>query len=213
MKEKQLKIVISGNIGVGKSTLCSKIVEHQKIKNYLHENSENPYLEKFYVYLGKHPDEYNPYILPLTEYFLKGRFEKVKNWPKDEKIFIQERFLIEIYEVFILTCNDIGYYNKNEFEKVKKLYESFLSEIELPDAVINLKCQFDLEMKRIEKRGIGFEQKNIESYVKNLTLRYEKFPELLKKKYGIVVFIIDTNKLNSEEIWIKTNEIINLLLK
>ena len=43
-----LKRAICGNIGVGKSTLCQKLSSLYTEGDYVREELENPYLEKFY---------------------------------------------------------------------------------------------------------------------------------------------------------------------
>ena len=78
----------------------------------MEENLENPYLEKFYNYLPKHEDEYNPFTYPMQKYFIEKNLERLKTFKKDKNIFIQERFLIEQYEIFEKTKKDQKYINK-----------------------------------------------------------------------------------------------------
>ena len=213
-KNTPLKIIISGNVGVGKSTLCKKIVENYNLKTFLKENEECPELFKFVDYLSKNPDKYNPHAFPMHKYFLEKRFEKLKNFSKNEKIFIQDRFLIEQYEIFIKTGLDKNYLKKEEFTLLKNLYKKILSKIDLPEIIFILKSDTKFLMERIKKRGLDYEQGNIDSFVSNLKYRYEKFHDVIKKKFpSIHIFIIDSNHLNANEVRDKACEIIDKFLK
>ena len=41
-------VLVEGNIGIGKTTLCRELVERLKYKAFFEPATENPYLEKFY---------------------------------------------------------------------------------------------------------------------------------------------------------------------
>ena len=212
-EKKVLKIVVSGNVGVGKSTLCKKLLKHYKQNTYIKECMDCPHLIKFVEYLAKNPDKYNPHSFPTEKYFLEERFEKLLNFPKDQKIFIQDRFLIEMYEIFIKTARDKNYLNKEEFIKLEILYKNLLKKIDLPDIIIFLKGDLNCLMKRIKKRGIDYEQDNIDGFVFNLKSKYENFIEVLKKKFpSISVFEINSSNLNADLVRDKTCEIIDRFL-
>jgi deoxyadenosine/deoxycytidine kinase len=51
-------IIVEGNIGVGKSTLCKSLSERLNYVLFLEPTTENPFLEKYY----KEPKKY---ALPL----------------------------------------------------------------------------------------------------------------------------------------------------
>lgn len=41
-------VLVEGNIGVGKTTLCRELAKRLKYKAFIEPATENPYLEKFY---------------------------------------------------------------------------------------------------------------------------------------------------------------------
>ena len=49
MKNKYRSIIIEGPIGVGKTTLATKLASSLESKLMLESFSENPFLEKFYI--------------------------------------------------------------------------------------------------------------------------------------------------------------------
>lgn len=42
-------VLVEGNIGIGKTTLCRELEERLKYKAFFEPATENPYLEKFYA--------------------------------------------------------------------------------------------------------------------------------------------------------------------
>lgn len=60
-------VVISGLIGVGKSTLCTKLAEHLGFEPFYEPVDENPYLEKFY----RDPKQW---AYPMQEFLKHRRF-------------------------------------------------------------------------------------------------------------------------------------------
>ena len=64
MKNKYKSIVIEGPIGVGKTTLATKLSSSLESKLMLESFSENPFLEKFYKDVGK----FNKYTKWLITY-------------------------------------------------------------------------------------------------------------------------------------------------
>lgn len=42
-------VLVEGNIGIGKTTLCRELAEQLKYKAFFEPATENPYLEKFYA--------------------------------------------------------------------------------------------------------------------------------------------------------------------
>ena len=55
MKNKYRSIIIEGPIGVGKTTLATKLASSLESKLMLESFSENPFLEKFIKFLPRQP--------------------------------------------------------------------------------------------------------------------------------------------------------------
>jgi deoxyadenosine/deoxycytidine kinase len=64
-------LVIEGNIGAGKTSLCNKIATEKHAKLILEQFADNPFLPKFY----KNPDRYS---FPLELSFLADRYNQLK---------------------------------------------------------------------------------------------------------------------------------------
>ena len=80
MKNKYKSIIVEGPIGVGKTTLATKIASSLESEIMLEKFSENPFLEKFYKDVGKF-NKYtktSKYALATQLYFLLQRADEFK---------------------------------------------------------------------------------------------------------------------------------------
>jgi deoxyadenosine/deoxycytidine kinase len=200
---KQLKIAICGNIGVGKSTLCQNLADEYTSGIYMKEELENPYLEKFYEHMAKKESGANPHSFNLQKYFLLTRFEKMVKWNKEEKIWIQDRFLVEQFEIFVKTMVDDGLMKKEDLQVFKTLYQNLVSKVDLPDVIVFLKSDLEKNINRICKRGRECEVDKIDKdYLFKLHQKYESFLKKIKSDFSEIHLIeIDTNSLNSDEVF------------
>ena len=77
-------IVISGNIGVGKTTLSEIISKKFNWELQLEEVKDNPYLDDFYKSM-------NDWSFHLQIFFLNSRFNQIKKISESNNIVIQDR--------------------------------------------------------------------------------------------------------------------------
>jgi len=130
---KEIKhIVISGNIGVGKTTLSKKISKKFDWELQLEEVNDNPYLDDFYKSM-------RDWSFHLQIFFLNSRFNQIQKISESKKIVIQDRSIYEDYEVFTKTLYDSGVLKRREFDNYKRLYNTILKYISEPDLLIYLR--------------------------------------------------------------------------
>ncbi|MEC7896000.1 MAG: deoxynucleoside kinase, partial [Bacteroidota bacterium] len=130
MKLKHL--VISGNIGVGKTTLAEKLAKKYNWKILLEEVDNNPYLDDFYKSMKN-------WSFHLQIFFLNSRFKQIQNISKTNDTIIQDRSIYEDYEVFTKNLFDSGILLKREFENYKRLYDTILEYVKVPDLLIYIR--------------------------------------------------------------------------
>ena len=82
-------IVISGNIGVGKTTLSEIISKKFNWELQLEEVKDNPYLDDFYKSM-------NDWSFHLQIFFLNSRFNQIQKISESNNIVIQDLSLIHI---------------------------------------------------------------------------------------------------------------------
>ena len=200
---KEIKhIVISGNIGVGKTTLSKKISKKFDWELQLEEVNDNPYLDDFYKSM-------RDWSFHLQIFFLNSRFNQIQKISESKKIVIQDRSIYEDYEVFTKTLYDSGVLKRREFDNYKRLYNTILKYISEPDLLIYLRnTDIDKIISNIEKRSRNFEKAIDKKYLQKLNLYYENWiknhpqdkvltidlsvndfmedPEFLKKIYSMI---------------------------
>tara|TARA_B100000212_G_scaffold336768_1_gene310575 strand:- start:2553 stop:3182 length:630 start_codon:yes stop_codon:yes gene_type:complete len=169
---KEIKhIVISGNIGVGKTTLSKKISKKFDWELQLEEVDDNPYLDDFYKSM-------RDWSFHLQIFFLNSRFNQIQKISESKKIVIQDRSIYEDYEVFTKTLYDSGVLKRREFDNYKRLYNTILKYISEPDLLIYLRnTDIDKIISNIEKRSRNFEKAIDKNYLQKLNLYYENWIE------------------------------------
>ena len=195
-------IVISGNIGVGKTTLSEKISKNFNWELQLEEVKDNPYLDDFYKSM-------KDWSFHLQIFFLNSRFNQIQKISESNNVVIQDRSIYEDYEVFTKTLYDSGVLMEREFNNYKRLYNTILKYINEPDLLIYLRnLNIEKIISNIDKRSRKFEKSIDKEYLKKLNIYYENWikkhpkekiltidlseddfiedPEFLKKIYSMI---------------------------
>ena len=179
-------IVISGNIGVGKTTLAEKLAKKYNWKILLEEVDNNPYLDDFYKSMKS-------WSFHLQIFFLNSRFKQIQNISKTNNTIIQDRSIYEDYEVFTKNLFDSGILLKREFENYKRLYNTILEYVKVPDLLIYIRNKnINNIVNNIKKRNRKFEKKINTEYLKNLNNYYENWIKHYSNKNLLIIDI--TNK-------------------
>ena len=162
-------IVISGNIGVGKTTLSEKISKKFNWELQLEEVKDNPYLDDFYKSM-------KDWSFHLQIFFLNSRFNQIQKISESNNVVIQDRSIYEDYEVFTKTLYDSGVLMEREFNNYERLYNTILKYINEPDLLIYLRnLNIDKIISNIDKRSRKFEKAIDKEYLKKLNLYYENW--------------------------------------
>tara|TARA_B000000460_G_scaffold146069_1_gene103164 strand:+ start:279 stop:905 length:627 start_codon:yes stop_codon:yes gene_type:complete len=179
-------IVISGNIGVGKTTLAEKLAKKYNWKILLEEVDNNPYLDDFYKSMKS-------WSFHLQIFFLNSRFKQIQNISKTNSTIIQDRSIYEDYEVFTKNLFDSGILLKREFENYKRLYNTILEYVKVPDLLIYIRNKnINNIVNNIKKRNRKFEKKINTEYLKNLNDYYENWIKHYSNKNLLIIDV--TNK-------------------
>ena len=153
-------ISIEGNIGVGKTSLATRIADQYNAKLILEQFEDNPFLPKFY----KDPDKY---AFPLELSFLASRYQQLKDELPSQDLF--RTFTISDYFInkslifasrtikedeLILKESISGYVQKGPY-----LNGSSISIAELTSDLIPTGKQFNSQI--LDNSG-DFENRNLE---------------------------------------------------
>ena len=174
MKNKYKSIVIEGPIGVGKTTLATKLASSLESKLMLESFSENPFLEKFYKDVGKF-NKYtktSKYALATQLYFLLQRADefKGKEYQALKRHNIISDYFIEKDKLFAKTI-----LSSDEYLLYNRVHDGLKLDIKKPDLVIYLQTDAQTLIGRIKERGVKFEGNITEAYLQKIIDSYTTF--------------------------------------
>jgi deoxyadenosine/deoxycytidine kinase len=161
-------IVISGNIGAGKTTLSEKLSTHFGWEVNYESTDDNPYLEDFYNDMGR-------WSFNLQVYFLNSRYEQVLKIKNGDKTVIQDRSIYEDAYIFAPNLNQMGLMSSRDFENFFRLFQLMNSQIQAPDLLVYLKASVPTLVSHIQKRGRAYENSMSLNYLQLLNERYEEW--------------------------------------
>ena len=161
-------IVVSGPIGVGKSTVTRIYAQITGYKPLFETVEGHPYLEKFY----QDPPAYS---FRTQVYFLWDRFNKHYSAVSSGEHIVADR---SIYEdaIFAKVLNQRGEMDDDDYFKTYLPHFQMLTKIlQPPELMIYLRASLDTLMYRIDKRSRSMEATIPRSYMQMLQDAYEEW--------------------------------------
>ena len=179
-------IVISGNIGSGKTSLTKLLAQRYGWEPRYEVVADNPYLGDYYKDIRR-------WSFCLETFFLKERFRDVLDIAHSERDIVQDRRIFEGVHVFASNNKAMGNMDDRDYATFMELFEQMTSIVPMPDLMIYLRASVPHLVRNIQKRGRDYEQSIPINYLKGLNERYEDF---VYKKYGGRVLTIDVDGLD-----------------
>ncbi len=166
MSESQSRyLVVEGPIGVGKTSLAVKLAETLGGELMLERAEENPFLERFYR------DPKNA-ALPTQLSFLFQRARQLQQLRQGD-IFQPTRiadFLLDKDPLFArLNLDD------EELKLYEQVYQHLTLDAPRPDLVIYLQAPVEVLVRRVQRRGIGYERFIQQEYLERIANAYSQF--------------------------------------
>ncbi len=207
-----MNIVISGTVGVGKSTISIALKEYLQSMNedvFLMEEimEDDPYLKRYY--------ENRPawtYLIQIN--FVLGRFNNAYNYSRKEGIKIFDRHFLDDYIIASMPFikDDMPMPLWNSYYYFNQALNERLRESAKVDYFILLKASFENVLSRVQGRGRESEKDVDVEYWKDMYNQYYVNPEIQEYIKSSVVNLIeiDTNNGTTEDIVKMIVEKINL---
>jgi len=162
---KPLYIAVEGPIGVGKTTLVSRLAEALGARLVLEAFEENPFLPKFY-------EDRDRYAFQTQLFFLMSRFKQQQDLVQPdlfEPNILADYHLLKDRIFAQLTLAD------DELALYERVYRSLESQILKPDVIIYLSAPLDVLLERIARRAREFEKDFDPEYLRGLAQAYQRF--------------------------------------
>jgi deoxyadenosine/deoxycytidine kinase len=158
-------LAVEGPIGVGKTTLTQILAERLGGRLILEPVEENPFLPAFYEDARK-----NAFQTQL--FFLLSRFQQ------QQQLFQQDLFTQSTVCDYLFAKDRIFAaltLDQNELSLYDRLYDALQPRVVRPDLVVYLQARTDVLMRRIARRGRGYEREIDPAYVEALAVAYNDY--------------------------------------
>jgi 2-amino-4-hydroxy-6-hydroxymethyldihydropteridine diphosphokinase len=172
-------IVIEGNIGVGKTTLATKIADDFNAKLVLERFADNPFLPKFY-------EDQSRYAFPLEMSFLADRYQQLADDLAQFDLF--KDFIVADYHIFKSLIFAKVTLQEDEFKLYKMMFDIIHKETSKPDLYVYLYQNTDRLLENIKNRGRSYEQQIQEKYLEKINQGYLDY---IKTKTDLNILVID----------------------
>lgn len=161
-------VAIAGNIGAGKTTLCSQLAKQFGWQVHYESTDDNPYLVDFYTDMRR-------WSFNLQIYFLHTRYNQIMQILNGDVTVIQDRTIYEDANIFAPNLHDMGLMTGRDFNNYMSLFNSMTAHIKPPDLLIYLKASIPTLVDHIQTRGREYEGSISIDYLKKLNERYENW--------------------------------------
>jgi len=163
-------VAVSGNIGVGKSTLVELLSERLGWEPFYEPVGENPYLADFY-------NDMRAWSFQSQIFFLTRRLRAHRQLLDHPTSAIQDRSVYEDAEIFAYNLHLQKQMDERDYQTYRELYQVLTQFLPPPDLVIYLRASVKTLIQRISQRGRDYEQQIRQDYLDRLNILYESWIE------------------------------------
>ena len=161
-------IIISGNIGSGKSSLTALLSRQLGWKAFYEVVENNPYLEDFYSDMKK-------WSFHLQVFFLSKRFKHHQSIVKDPSSVVQDRSIYEDVDIFARNLFQQGFMDSRDYHNYSELFRMMVDFLSPPNLIVYLQASIPTLRRRIALRGRNYEKTISREYLEQLNMLYEKW--------------------------------------
>jgi deoxyguanosine kinase len=159
-------IAIEGPIGVGKTSLATKLSEHYHYYLLKEIVDENPFLSKFY-------EDIEEWSFQTEMFFLCNRFKQLED--TYTRYLAKGYPVVSDYHIFKNHLFAKQTLKDHHFEKYDRVYNILTDDLPKPNIIIYLHASLPTLLDRIKLRGRKIEQSIDPAYLKQLSSDYTQF--------------------------------------
>lgn len=180
-------IAIEGNIGAGKTTLCTRIATEHNRRLILEEFSDNPFLPPFY----REPERY---AFPVELFFMAERHKQLQNELAQTDLFSNGVVADYIFVKTLLFARNT--LPEEEFRLFSRLFKAMDAGFPNPELIVYIHRPVEALQANIAKRGREYEQEMKDDYLTSVQQAYLSY---FGTQREVPVLILDLHDLNFEE--------------
>jgi deoxyadenosine/deoxycytidine kinase len=162
---KKFSITISGNMGVGKSTLTQLLAEDLNWTPIFEAVDGNPYLSDFCRDMAR-------WSFQSQVYFLSQQLRAQREMAHHHRSVVQDRSVFEDAEIFARNLRQRGEMSARDYQVYRDLYDEFMKIVAKPDLIVYLKASLPTLIARLQRRGRDFERDVSPLYLQQLNELY-----------------------------------------
>jgi deoxyguanosine kinase len=158
-------IVIEGPIGVGKTTLVTRLAERYNARTVLEIFEENPFLANFYK-------DRSRYAFQTEMFFLLSRYRQQEEFAQTDlfsRLSVSDYLFVKCRLFASLTLSD------HELTLYDRMYSILTAQIPVPDVVVHLNAPLETLLERIDRRGRSYEKDMDPLYIDRLRRMYHNY--------------------------------------
>jgi deoxyadenosine/deoxycytidine kinase len=161
-------VAVSGNIGVGKTSLVAHLTERYGLTAVYEPFGDNPYLDDFYGDMKR-------WSFHSQVFFLARKFRLHQDLQRSSGTYVLDRTIYEDAEIFARHLASSGRMSRRDHATYLELYEAMKGSLRPPDLLIHLRCSVRAIRRRVQRRGRASEQAIPASYLRRLNQLYDEW--------------------------------------
>lgn len=185
-------IVIEGNIGAGKTSLCTVLSEELNAKLILEEFSDNPFLPLFYA----NPERY---AFPVELFFMTERHKQLQALLVERDLFKTYTISDYVFSKTLLFASQN--LNGEEFRLFQRLFETLNTSFPKPDLLVYLHRSPEYLLQNIRKRQRSYEQQISAEYLQTIQDAYFNFFKTQTELPILMIDLKDQDFLQNEKVY------------
>jgi deoxyadenosine/deoxycytidine kinase len=161
-------VVISGNLGAGKTSLAKRLASSLNWQLELESVDDNPYLTDFYA-------DMRTWSLHLQFHFLGYRADQHDRALSSAESVLLDRSIYEDASVFATALHESGVMSDRDFNTYRRVFNRVAASLKPPDLIVYMAIPPEILMGRIKQRAQRFDQSISVEYLRCIDAFYERW--------------------------------------
>ncbi len=194
-------VCIEGNIGAGKTSLCTRLAKRFDGKLILEQFTDNPFLPFFYA-------DPKRYAFPVEIFFMTERHKQMQKHILTHDLFAKHIFSDYFFtKTLLFAKNNLS---PEEFRIFQHLFQQLENPFPYPDLLVYLHRSTKKLQELISERGRDMESPITSDYLQTIQ---DAYFEYFRSETGFPILIIDVEEMDFIKKKEDLDEIVTLMTK